>query len=136
VIQSKENAMPLSDAYPTLGFAKGVRTDTASTDAAVINIPVNGAGFVVKYVTVYNASGDNSSATLGVFTAAGGSGATIVANAALTTHTGATVVSERTVAATAVTPVVTADNIYIRVGTASGVSGSTIDVAVHGYCLP
>jgi hypothetical protein len=46
------------------------------------------------------------------------------------------VVSERTVAATGVTPAVTDDNLYIRVGTASGVAGSTVDVVVYGYLLP
>lgn len=87
-------------------------------------------------MTCYNASGNNATATLSVRGTAGGSGTSIVADAALTTHTGATVVSERTVAATGVTPLVTDDILYIRVGTASGVSGSTIDVAIYGYELP
>lgn len=45
-------------------------------------------------------------------------------------------VSERTVAATGVTPAVTDDNQYVRIGTASGVAGSTIDIAIYGYVLP
>ena len=84
----------------------------------------------------YNASGNNSSATLSVRGSAGGSGTSIVADAALTTHTAANVVSSRTVAATGLTPVVTDDVLYVRVGTASGVSGSTIDVAIVGFELP
>ena len=85
----------------------------------------------------YNASGGSSaSATLSVRGTEGGAGTSIVADAALTTHTGATVVSARTVAATGVTPVVTDDVLYIRVGTASGVAGSTIDVAIVGFELP
>jgi len=59
-----------------------------------------------------------------------------VADAALTTHTAANVVSSRTVAATGVTPVVADDLLYVRVGTASGVAGSTIDVAIVGIELP
>ena len=47
-----------------------------------------------------------------------------------------TIVSERTVAATAITPIVTADKLYLRVGTASGVAGSKVKVAIHGYNLP
>jgi len=35
-----------------------------------------------------------------------------------------------------VTPVVSDDLLYIRVGTASGVAGSTIDVAIIGIELP
>lgn len=129
--------MSMIDALPVLGVARAVKTDGATTDAAVINIPVNGKGYVVKYVTVYNAQGGSSAlATLGVFGAAAGAGAAIVADAALTGVTGATVVSERTVAATAITPAVTADNLYVRIGTASGVAGSTVDVVIHGYALP
>lgn len=67
---------------------------------------------------------------------AGGTGTVIVADAALTTHTAANVASARTVAATALTPIVTDDKLYIRVGTASGVAGSTIDVVIYGEALP
>ena len=126
--------MAMIDSWSLLGFAKAVPTATASTDAAQINIPCK--RYVIKGVTCYNASGNNSSATLSVRGGADGTGTSIVADAALTTHTGATVVSERTVAATGVTPEVTDDILYVRVGTASGVAGSTIDVAVYGYELP
>lgn len=129
--------MPLIDALPILGVAKAVPTDTATTDAATIDVPVNGSGYVVTAVLAYNSSGDNTLATLGVFGAAGGTGAAIVANAALgATHAASTGVTSRTVAATATTPAVTADSLYIRVGTASGVADSTIDVVVYGYALP
>ena len=84
----------------------------------------------------YNASGNNGSATLSVRGGAGGTGTSIVSDAALTTHTASNVVSARTVAATGVTPVVTDDVLYVRVGTASGVAGSTIDVAIVGFELP
>lgn len=125
--------MALKDAYQFLGFRKAIPTDVAAKDYE-IDMPCD--NFVVKSVTCYNASGNNATATLGVFTAAGGTGATIVADAALTTHTAASVVTERTVAATAITPKVTADKLYVRIGTASGVAGSTIDVIIHGYALP
>jgi len=126
--------MALNDAIAHLGFKKTIATSAASTDAAEIDVPVH--SFRVTHVTIYNATGNNSLATLGVFTGAGGTGATIVANAALTSHTASTVVSESTVAATALTPRVTADKLYIRVGTASGVAGSTVDVIIHGYAIP
>ncbi len=45
--------MALLDSYPLLGVAKGVKTDTESTDAAYIDIPCS--GYVIKGVTVYNA---------------------------------------------------------------------------------
>ena len=127
----------LCDALPALGYLKDIATDTATTDFE-IPIPLAGAtGYVVKYVTVYDAVGDNELATIGVFTAAGGTGTTIVTNAALTGHDGAAAdVSERTVIAPATTLKVTADSLYVRVGTASGTAGSTISVIVHGYALP
>jgi hypothetical protein len=127
--------MPLTDSLQILGNGE-LATDVASTDGFILDIPSRGSGNVVKYITVYGATGNNATATLGVFTAAGGTGVTIVADAALTTHTGATIVSERTVAATAVTPIVTADKLYFRVGTASGVAGSKVKVVAVGYNLP
>ena len=126
--------MPMIDSQNLLGFAKAVKTDTANTDAAVINIPCK--NYIVREVYAYGASGNNGSATLSVRGGAGGNGTSVVADAALTTHTAANVVSARTVAATGLTPVVTDDLLYVRVGTASGVAGSTIDVAIVGFELP
>ena len=128
--------MPMLDSFNCLGYAE-IATDVASTDGAIIDLPSRGSGNVVKYIAAYSATGDNTLATLGVFTSAAGAGVTIVANAALgATHAAATGVTERTVAATAVTPLVTADKVYLRVGTASGVAGSKVKVAVYGYNLP
>lgn len=127
--------MAMIDSWSLLGFVKGVKTDTASTDAGVIDIPCR--NYVIKGVTAYNAQGGSSAtATLSVRGGAGGTGTTVVADAALTTHTGPTIVSERTVAATGVTPLVSDDKQYIRIGTASGVAGTTVDVAIYGYALP
>lgn len=127
--------MPMIDSQHILGFAKAIKTDTANTDAATINIPCK--NYIITGVYVYNASGGSSaSATLSVRGGAGGTGTSIVADAALTTHTAANVVSSRTVAATGLTPVVTDDLLYVRVGTASGVAGSTIDIAIVGFELP
>lgn len=128
--------MSTIDSLPIFGFRKRILTDTANTDFA-IDVPVGGtSGFIVDSVVVYNATGNLATATLGVFTGAGGTGATIVADAALTGLTGATVVLQRTVAATAVTPQVSADTLFVRIGTASGVAGGTIDVVIYGRKLP
>ena len=54
----------------------------------------------------------------------------------MTTHTGSTIVSSRTVAATGTTPLVTAKTLYIRTGTASGVTGSGVDVIIEYSVLP
>ena len=134
--------MALQDSTNAL-VAKGIRTDTGSTDANALTIPYSGKGYTVRRVTVYNsrllatgATANNATATLSVRGTAGGAGTTIVADAALTTHTGSTIVSDRTVAATGITPLVTDPILYIRVGTASGVTVSAIDVVVVYEPLP
>ncbi|MBK8200338.1 MAG: hypothetical protein IPK75_18480 [Acidobacteria bacterium] len=134
--------MALQDAYPCV-VVKAVPTDTATTDGASVDIPYTGNGYVVRAVYFYNsrilstgATANNATATLGVFGASGGSSPTIVADAALTTHTGSTIVSSRTVAATGTTPLVTAKTLYIRTGTASGVTGSGVDVIIEYSVLP
>lgn len=134
--------MALQDAYPCL-IVKAVPTDTATTDGASVDVPFTGSGYAVRRVTVYNsrigstgATVNGATATLGVFGAAGGSSPTIVADAALTGLTGKTIVLDRTVAATALTPIVTARTLYIRTGTASGATGSVVDMAIEYSVLP
>jgi hypothetical protein len=133
--------MPIIDAVPCL-IVKNIATDVATTDFAV-RVPFTGQGYTVRRVTAYrsrilatNATADNSTATLSVRGGAGGTGTSIVADAALTALTGNTVVSDRTVAATGVTPIVTDQILYVRVGTASGVAGSGIDVIIVIEPLP
>jgi len=117
--------MSLRDAYPFVEVPP-FRTDRASTDEAIVPIPGAFRGYAVRRVTVYDAQGGSSAnATLSVRGGAGGTGTSVVADAALTGHTAANVVSDRTVAATGVTPLVTDANLYFRIGTASGVTGTT-----------
>lgn len=133
--------MPIIDAVPAI-IVKNVRTDTASTDFPVV-IPFTGRGYTVRRVSVYNsrildtnATATNATATLSVRGGAGGTGTSIVADAALTTHTTNLIVSDRTVAGTGITPLVTDHTLYVRVGTASGVAGSAIDVVIVIEPLP
>jgi hypothetical protein len=132
----KGKFMPIQDALPILGFVKGLATN-AIGDSDPINVPQVGRGYVVQAVYAYNGTGDNTLTAVGVFGAPAGAGAVIVANAALgAAHATSSGVTARTVAATAVTPAVTADNLYVRVGTVSGIPGTTIDVVIYGYALP
>jgi hypothetical protein len=133
--------MPIKDSYAAL-YAKAVKTDTATTDAYILPIPYTGKGYTIRRVTVYNsrtlttdATVNGATASLGVFGSAAGAGVSIVADAALTGLTGNTIVLDRTVAATGISPVITGANIYIRVGTASGAANSGIDVCVEYQCL-
>lgn len=95
-------------------------------------LPVsNTTNYSVSNVIFTNASTSLTTALAGVFTAPGAGGTAIVANAALSALTGSTVVSQRTVAATAAQA---GQNLYVNVGTAQG-AAATMDVFIYGYDL-
>jgi hypothetical protein len=92
---------------------------------------LNTGSYSVSNVIFTNASTSLTTAAAGLFTAPSAGGTGIVANAALSALTGATVVSQRTVASTAAQ---TGQNLYVNVGTAQG-AAATMDVYVYGYDL-
>ena len=95
-------------------------------------LPVlNTTNYSVSNVIFTNASTSLTTADAGLFNAPSAGGTGIVANAALSALTGATVVSQRTVASTATQ---TSGNLYVNVGTAQG-AAATMDVYVYGYDL-
>jgi len=95
-------------------------------------LPILDTGsYSVSNVIFTNASTSLTTALAGVFTAPSAGGTGIVANAALSALTGATVVSQRTVASTAS---LSGPNLYVNVGTAQG-AAATMDVFVYGYDL-
>ncbi len=95
-------------------------------------LPVQNTGrFSVSNVVCTNASTSLTTATAGLFTAPNAGGTAIVADAALSGLTSASVVSQRTVASTAAQ---TGGNLYLNVGTAQG-AAATMDVFVYGYDL-
>ena len=89
----------------------------------------NSTNYSVSNVVFTNASTSLTTALAGVFTAPAAGGTAIVANAALSALTGPTVVSQRTVASTAIQA---GQNLYVNVGTAQG-AAATMDVYVYGY---
>ena len=99
-----------------------------ATGDTVLPVIASGA-YSVSNVIFTNASISLTTAAAGVFTAPGAGGTAIVANAALSTCTGPTIVFQRTVASTAVA---TAQKLYVNVGTAQG-AAATVDVYVYGY---
>jgi hypothetical protein len=92
---------------------------------------INTDRYSVSNVVFTNASVSLTTALAGVFTAPSAGGTAIVANAALSAMTSASVVSQRTVASTAAQ---TGQNLYVNVGTAQG-AAATMDVFVYGYDL-
>ena len=115
-----------NQAIRLLAVVTGVNVN-ATGDQAVLPI-INSTNYSVSNVVFTNASISLSSAAAGLFTAPAASGG-IVSNAALSALTGPTVVSQRTVASTAIQ---SAQNLYLNVGTAQG-AAATMDVYVYGY---
>ena len=116
-----------NQAIRLLAVATGVNVN-ATGDQAVLPI-INSTNYSVSNVVFTNASTSLTTAAAGLFTAPSAGGTALVANAALTALTGSTVVSQRTVASTAIQ---SAQNLYLNVGTAQG-AAATMDVYVYGY---
>jgi len=115
-----------NQAVRLLASATGVNANAAGDTVLQL---LDSSSYSVKFVVFTNASISLTTAYAGVFNAPSAGGTAIVANAALSALTGPTVVSERTVASTAVQ---TAQNLYVNVGTAQG-AAATFDVYVYGY---
>ena len=116
-----------NQAIRLLAVVTGVNVN-ATGDQAVLPIQ-NSSNYSVSNVVFTNASVSLSSAAAGLFTAPSAGGTGVVANAALSALTSSTVVSQRTVASTAIQ---SAQNLYLNVGTAQGAT-ATMDVYVYGY---
>ena len=117
-----------NQAIRLLASFQGVNVNaTGDTVLPVINTD----RYSVSNVVFTNASVSLTTALAGVFTAPSAGGTAIVANAALSALTSASVVSQRTVASTAAQA---GQNLYVNVGTAQG-AAATMDVFVYGYDL-
>lgn len=116
------------NAFRLLAVAKGVNANAIADTAMLV---IDSTQYSVFQVVATNASISLTTATGGVFTAVAAGGTAIVATAALSALTGPTVVSQRTVASTAVS---TAQTLYARIAVAQG-SAATLDIYVYGYDL-
>jgi hypothetical protein len=117
-----------NQALRLLASFQGVNVNATGDTVLPIN---NTNSYSVSNVIFTNASTSLTTALAGLFTAPSAGGTGIVANAALSALTGSTVVSQRTVASTALQ---TGGNLYVNVGTAQG-AAATMDVYVYGYDL-
>ena len=127
-VSNHPNQLGTNQAIRLLASYQGVNVN--ATGDTVLPIQNTGS-YSVSNVIFTNASTSLTTALAGVFTAPSAGGTGIVANAALSALTGATVVSQRTVASTAAQ---TGQNLYVNVGTAQG-AAATMDVFVYGYDL-
>ena len=127
-VTNHPSQLATNQAIRLLASYQGVNVN--ATGDTVLPI-LNTGSYSVSNVIFTNASTSLTTAAAGLFTAPSAGGTGIVANAALSAMTGATVVSQRTVASTAAQ---TGQNLYINVGTAQG-AAATMDVFVYGYDL-
>lgn len=100
-------------------WAKGVSVNGTNTDQATVTIPYT--KYIVRKITLTNPSsslGATSTATIGVFTGAGGTGTTVVTAATVLGVTAATKFADLILAVTADT--LTSSTLTIRTGVAQG----------------
>lgn len=116
------------DALRLIASARGISL-AATGDVAVMPV-INSSSFVPTVVITTNATGGTvAGVSLGVFTAAAAGGTAVKSNGALTGQTTATFAFVQ--AATAAATLLTAQNLFVNVGTA--VAGTTTDIFVYGY---
>ena len=126
--QTLLNVLP---GYGLLGSISAIDLNSAATDTA---FTINAARYIIDKVTVDNASINLTTATLGVFTAAGGGGTTLAADQVLSAMTATTKFHDLTLAAIVGTDARTDTTLYARVGSAQG-SAATANVFLFGWRL-
>lgn len=115
--------------YGLLGSAASVNLNSALSDNL---IAMESSRYRIDKVTVENGSINLTTATAGVFTAAGGGGTAVANDQALSALTATTKYKDLTLTATCGTDVFTSANLYFRVGTAQG-AAATGNVWIWGY---
>ena len=119
-----------NQAIRLLAYASAV--PVSQTGDAAVTLPINNtSSYNVQNVAITNANVDVSGGALAIWTAPAGTGTEIVTNASLTSNTSSTYVTNSTVVAGTKATRLTAQTLYVRVGTA--VAGGTVDVFVYGY---
>jgi hypothetical protein len=114
-----------------LGYKSAADLNAAASDNAITMLS---ARYRIDKIMVDNASVSLTTATVGVFTAAGGGGTTVVADQAVAALTASTKFLDLTLAGGVTADVVTAATLYFRVGTAQG-AAATGNVWLFGWTL-
>jgi hypothetical protein len=119
-----------NQAIRLLAYANNV--PISQTGDSSVLLPINNTtAYNVQNVAITNASVDVSGGALAIWTAPAGTGTEIVTNATLTSNTSSTYVTNATVVAGTKATKLSAQNLYVKVGTA--VASGTVDIFVYGY---
>lgn len=127
-LNARETLGKVLPRYGLLASASAVDLNTAGDTA----LTVDASRYHIDKVTVENASVNLTTATVGVFTAAGGGGTTVAADQALAAITGSGKFLDLTPDAGLATNTFTAATLYARVGTPQG-AAATANVFVFGW---
>lgn len=126
------NVLPFPQGFGALRLLGFVKAAPVSTTGDPVLMPIiNASNWVPTVVVTANANVTMATATVGLYTAAAAGGTAVLTTAALTGQTSSTFVYVR--AATAVSTNLTAQSLFVNVGTA--VATGTVDIALYGYDL-
>lgn len=117
--------------YGLLAEAQGINVNAV----ADTSLTVGASRYVIDRIIVANATLSLTTATAGLFTAAGGGGVTLAADQALSALTSSAKYLELSEQAIVGTDVRTEGTLYFRIGTAQGSAG-TVSVSIFGYKIP
>ena len=119
-----------NQAIRLLAYANGV--PISATGDSIVTLPVfNTSAYNIQNVAITNANKDVSGGALAIWTAPAGTGTEVVTNASLTSNTSSAYVTNSTVVAGTKAANLSAQTLYVKVGTA--VAGGTVDIFVYGY---
>ena len=119
-----------NQAIRLLAFASSV--PISATGDSIVTLPVfNTSAYNIQNVAITNANKDVSGGALAIWTAPAGTGTEVVTNASLTSNTSSAYVTNATVVAGTKAANLSAQTLYVKVGTA--VAGGTVDIFVYGY---
>ena len=129
------NANHVGSNYPnsfgSYAIAKAQTVDVSATGNAVAVLPVTGTSFIVRRITVANASKSLATANVSIITSNDGNASNAVASTTqLSNVTSTSTYQDLTLAAGAATTVYSAGALFVKVSTA--ISGGTCDISVYG----
>ena len=118
-----------NQAIRLLASATGVSLNVAGDAPQVMSV-INSSTYNITNVVITNANKDVSAGYLAIWTQPAGAGTEVVTNAALTSNTASTYVTKSTVVTATGVLNLSAQNFYVKVGTA--VAAGTVDIYIYG----
>ena len=130
-MQANHVSSDYPDQFGNYSIASGQAISVAATGNAVATLATTGTSFIVRRITVANASKSIATANVSILTTNDGNTSNAVASATLLSNVSSTsTYQDLTLASGTLTTVYSAGALFVKVNTA--VSGGTCDVTVYG----